>query len=450
LVALVSDGVRHDCAAPADNSVRQVLAAVGIPFDAHRHVVVSERGYELDLDAAIGTLPDGSLLTVIDTVRPAAGRTRMGTGHGPAPSESTTLWWLLGAIAVILTGSAALALLSGSVSVPQGSRVLLASALFVASLASAATWVVRARGSSARAVVLIAPITLACTAGLVATPQVASAPHLGVVLALASATIVTMALTIAAGSREMRAVVGTAAVILLILTGVWGLTLMLEWTATAAAAISMGLVAPGIAFIPATIMNVPEGYAINYKHFMSNRWTVRGVVPDDPGEITDAVVRPYIAESRARLTVGTAVLSVVAVLTTPSVAAITRGENLLTSIGAWVLLVSTTLALLLLPRRATSRSNRWVPRSAATAILLQLAILTAVNSEPVTRVILAGALLLGGLLTCVAMITIARGTRVLAWSRIADVVENIAVVLALPAGMIAAGTLEFVRTMVSG
>jgi hypothetical protein len=39
---------------------------------------------------------------------------------------------------------------------------------------------------------------------------------------------------------------------------------------------------------------------------------------------------------------------------------------------------------------------------------------------------------------------------VLAWSRIADVVENIAVVLALPAGMIAAGTLEFVRTMVSG
>jgi hypothetical protein len=60
----------------------------------------------------------------------------------------------------------------------------------------------------------------------------------------------------------------------------------------------------------------------------------------------------------------------------------------------------------------------------------------------------AGAVIIA-LAIAVALVPIARGVRSLGVSRIADILEFLATVLALPAGLLAANAIEIVRRLVS-
>jgi hypothetical protein len=64
---------------------------------------------------------------------------------------------------------------------------------------------------------------------------------------------------------------------------------------------------------------------------------------------------------------------------------------------------------------------------------------------PLFLTVLAGAALLLGVAIAAAIVPMGRGARSLVWSRVGDVFEWLAVVLALPAGLLAADTIGVLR-----
>jgi hypothetical protein len=216
-----------------------------------------------------------------------------------------------------------------------------------------------------------------------------------------------------------------------------------------AAALSAGAVPLGMRFLPSTLVNVADGHHIDYKHFMSSRWTVRGVIPDSPGRIAMTEVRDVVDASSARLVTGVVLLSVVAALFLPL--AFTRplapGPFVL---GGTIGLVCTlALALILVARHYTSPVLRWVPRAAAAIVVLVAVIGVSTMFAESAVLILAGVLLVIGIGAAAALVPIGRGARSLVWSRTADFFEWISVVLSFPAALLAADALSIVRGMMS-
>jgi hypothetical protein len=64
-------------------------------------------------------------------------------------------------------------------------------------------------------------------------------------------------------------------------------------------------------------------------------------------------------------------------------------------------------------------------------------------------VLVVASLASAGLLVVVAAVALGRGWQSVYWGRVGDLLEALAVGLALPAGLLAAGVVEFVRQMVS-
>jgi hypothetical protein len=249
--------------------------------------------------------------------------------------------------------------------------------------------------------------------------------------------------------RAVRGAIGAASVIFAVLSIVWGGTLLLQWSTTTAAAISLGLVAPGIRWIPTLLLSFEDGYAINYEHFMSSRWSVRGAVPGDPGQVTMEVVKPQVDESIAKLTTGVVMLSAMAAITTPFVAPGLTSSSLLVRIGTIGVLAATIGALFLSPRHSSSVTLRWAPRATAALMTVTGVFTFAVDSTDAARNVLAVVLMAAAMLAALLIVPVGRGASSLVWSRLGDTLEWLAVALALPMGLLAGDLVESVRTVMA-
>ena len=197
-----------------------------------------------------------------------------------------------------------------------------------------------------------------------------------------AAAVLSAVLTATAASAELRAAAGTVAIMLAVLAAVWGLTLLLHWEEPAAAAISLGAVPLALRALPSTLVNLPEGYFIDYKHFIGNRWTVRGAIPESPGAIRVETVRAVVDGSSARLVAGAAVLSIVAAVFAPIALLRPWGSDPFVVTGGIVLMVCVEVSLLLTPRHTTGLLLRWMPRAAAAVVLVVAAQLALTTLEP--------------------------------------------------------------------
>jgi hypothetical protein len=431
-----------------------MLATMGVAFDASRQALVLRSGREIDADSPVADLVDGSLLTVVDLTAPAGQSRAARSSSSASRTEHHAAWWLITTISALLAAAALGDLALETTLLGDSTRLPVAAALAVGATVAAALWSSRVSLAAGAGFALAASSTLAFAAGVVAVPHVPGAAHLAVTCGLLSAVVLMAVLAVTASlseaQRAVRGAISAALTIFLVLSAVWGGTLMMEWNTTTAAAISLGLVAPGIRWIPGLLLNLEDGYAINYEHFMSSRWSVRGAVPDDPGPVTMDVVKPHVVESLAKLTAGIVTLSALAVITAPLVAPGMHSPHLLVRIGSIGVLVATVIALFLGPRRYSSGTLRWVPRATATFVTLVMVVTFALDSSDTVRSALAAAMMVAAILAAVLIVPVGKGASSLVWSRLGDTFEALSVALALPMGLLAAGIVESMRMVMSG
>lgn len=453
-LALAWEGGVVDLAVPLGGTVGQALHGAGVALDVTRHAVLTRSGREVDPHSAVADLTDGTLLSVVDLT--IAANATPAARRRTTVAEHAAIWWLLATTAIIVATLALLRLAAGDTLLHGDARVAVASALGLGAAASAATWVVRrSRGSAERerqavAAPFAAIVALCAACAAAGTPALHGAVHMAITAGLVIMAVVFTLTGVAAGGRVNRAPATALAAVALVLTIVWGGTLMASWPTVSAAAISVGIVAPGMRLVPALLMDVHEGYAIHYEHFMSQRWTVRGAVPGDPGEVTMDVVQPHVDESVAKLTTGIVALSVTAALCAPAVLGATHDSSLVVRIGAIGALASAVIALVLNPRHRSSVALRWTPRLAASFIVLAAAIDLGGHAPATALVVAAGAMLAIGVMAGILAIPLAKGASSLVWSRLGDLMEWLAITLSLPMALVAADVLEAVRTMMAG
>jgi hypothetical protein len=450
LIALVRTGSRLDIAAPIGDTVGQALVAVGIRLEPNRHALVTRTGGEVGLDTRVLDLEDGTLLTIVDlTARPVDGHRRSRASAGSRHDHYSS-WWLIGTAGVLLAAGALVALATNTLVLSADHRAVVASLLGAGAVLSAAVWTRRTPGDHlGTAVAMVAPAALAFAAGAFAAPPLALAPQLGVTIGLLAAALLCGTATVTARGRELRGIAATSMGVLLILAAIWGVTLAFGWTAAASAAISLGIVAPGLRFLPTTLLDLPEGYSINYEHFMSSRWTVRGTVPDDPGVVTMDRIRPYVSESSARLAGGTVMLSLIPPLFVPFMLPGLSASSFLVRLGTIGALAATVIVLTLLPRHGSSGPLRWIPRASAGLMTLEVVCVAAAPAGPGGVLIAAGALLVFAIAAAGLVVPMGKGSRSLVWSRLADMIEGLGVTLALPLALLSADVLEGVREMMA-
>jgi len=92
--------------------------------------------------------------------------------------------------------------------------------------------------------------------------------------------------------------------------------------------------------------------------------------------------------------------------------------------------------------------GRWVPRAAAAVVLVELAAAAPADASWLVPVAVVALVLVAGM--TVLSIVLGRGWRSVVASRLADTLEGLAVVLALPAAAVAADVIETLRRMTSG
>ena len=450
LIALVGHDSHLDLAAPVEHTVGQALAAVGIHLDADRNALMTQAGGEVALGSRVLDLDDGTVLTIVDLtarVPDAPGRQ-----HRPvvARHDYFASWWLIGTAGILLAAGALVALATNALLLDTRQRVLVASFLGAGAFLSTAVWTRRVPGRElGSSLALIAPAALAFAAGSFAAPPLALAPQLAVTIGLLASALVCAIATVTGRGRELRGIAATSMGVLLILATIWGLTLAFGWSVASSAAISLGIVAPGLKFLPTTLLDLPEGYSINYAHFMSSRWTVRGAVPDDPGPVTMDRVRPSVSESSARLAAGTVMLSLLPPLVVPYMIGGVDAAGMLVRVGTVGALAATFTVLTLLPRHGSAGPLRWVTRASAALLALEVVVHEATTAGRTDLLGGAIAMLVLAALAAVLVVPMGKGSRSLTWSRLGDIVEALAIALALPLAMLSADVLEGVREMMS-
>ena len=448
-LVLVGAQSRLDIAAPAGQALATALAAVGVKVDSSRHALVDSSGRQIPWDAPAESVGDGALLTLVDTHANGGGRESSGGIEAAARADQAAPRWLVTVLSALLLVASLSELAAGSTVLNGPARIGVSALIALAAAATGSRWA-RRRAARRDPGALVAPLLLAFTAACLAMPGLFKGAHLAVTAGLLAAAVLAAFLAAATADRVMRAAALAAMTGLLTVAAVWGATLLLGWTVHAASALTMGLVAPGLRYLPSSLLRLPEGYSIEYRHFLGNRWSVRGAVPEDPGAVTMDVVRPFVDQSTARLAVGVAFLSGIAPLMTPWVSGGLRAESVFERSGTIALLATTVLALVLWPRRTSAPHLRWPPRIAAALTLVVVGVALVVTADALSRVAVAGGLLVVGLAAAAVLVPVSRHPAPLAWSRVGDVLATMSVVLAPPAAMLAAGTLDFVRAMVSG
>lgn len=447
-IAIISGDQRVDLAVPLDDTLGDVLRGVGYTIEPGRHVVLERTGAEAKLTVRGSDLVDGAMYSIIDL------RTQLAGNPGGRTADSLrdrgAIWWMLAMVAVVAVG---VQIVDGGTTGPDAAlqRLLASVALAMAALGSALVWAKRhPQDLNANAISMLSPIALAFAAGFVIIPlSLVEGLHLAVLSGLLLAGVLAALLTATIGGLRLRSSAGVATVILLGLGAVWGITLLAGMGMAAAAAISAGAVPLALRALPTTLLNIDDGYQIDYEQFMSNRWTVRGSIPESPGEITVGVVRTVVEDSSARLLAGTVLLSAVPVIMVPIALSAGWQSNPLILGGSIGLLATVVIALLLISRHTATPPLRWVPRAAAVLVLVEATVGAAAAFGSLVLTIAAAASLAIGLFAAALLVPIGRGARSLVWSRLADVLEAIAIALSLPAALLAADVLSIVRGMMA-
>ncbi|MFC8192037.1 hypothetical protein ACFUMH_10290 [Cellulomonas sp. NPDC057328] len=442
----VLDGDRRlDVALPATGTLGDALGAAGVVLDdPGLTLLVGDR--PTAPTTPVTDLEDGVLLTVVDPavrVQDArrAARARRVAGRG----ADTPAWWaLLAAAAVAL----ALDVVAPGL-LDERATLLVAALLGVAALGTAVL-ATRRRDDLPAPLRVATPVALTVAGAVTLVPDGwYGASVLDVLTAAATAGVLGVAGVALADAGPWRAAFGAVAAVAAGVGALWGLVLLLGWPVQAAAALTAGAVPVALRAVPAALLQIDEGYFMDYGRYLRNRWSVRGTVPADPGAIDGDDIRAHVVAASAARVTATITLALVGAAALPVAVPVHPSGGLVVG-GTVALVLCYLLGLLLLARTESVPALRWVVRaSTVVAAVVGLRALGA-TVGPGTETLVAGLLALVGVAAAVVAVPLGRGARSLALSRTGDVLQGMATVLAMPAALLAAGGLELVRTAVSG
>ncbi|QAY72135.1 hypothetical protein ET445_01085 [Agromyces protaetiae] len=345
-ITLLGDRGAVDLAIPVDELLADAVRRSGISVDPARDLIIDRGGYAVDLDVEGDVLEDGGVYAVVHAPSgPLAARRARAAAAASRRVAYGAGWWALAAIPLPVYA------LVGAIQPTWFVRGLIAAILGVSAVVVAVVWSIGSgRHGAAPAVAMVGPLAAAGAAGALAIPfSIDAAGHLQAVAGLLATSALALFLAVADRVPAQRAGWGTVATVLLGLVVIWGATLLLRMPVVAAAAISVGAVPLALRALPSTLVNVPDGYFIDYRHFMSNRWTVRGAVPSSPASIKSVDAERVVTASNARLLAGTVLLSLVVVVALPIAAGAITDPDPVVSWGGVALVACTAVALLLTP-----------------------------------------------------------------------------------------------------
>lgn len=425
-------GQVHDLALPAEDALGQALVALGL-MPRERERVVDPAGRPVDLATPAGGLREGGLYSV---VAPARGR----PGHEPGPTGvgPVVLPWVLAGLALTILG----------LSLAAGARSAVATLLGICSLLALIGWSQREEGAGYVWVPLLVgggSVFLVLTSPgaqvLAAAAAFAVAATGGAFLALVAAPPSTRAI-----GAPIAVISGTLAAALLAGS-------LLGWELPQAALILGAGACVTLRALPHLLIGVDDGHHIDYGRFMVVRWTVRGRVPEFKPAVDAAAVRQRVRVSEARLHAATSYLAGLAAVGMWAAAAHLGGVSRLERLTAGITIAALALGLVLLSRRSAARALKFPPRLAAALGLAGAALITPHTGAALGAGALllgAGALLLAAVVAAALAPALAGGARSIAWSRVGDLVEALAIAFVLPAAVVAAGTMDYLRGVLAG
>ncbi|NHC14813.1 ubiquitin family protein [Motilibacter deserti] len=434
LAALLGPDVRVRLGVPPGDDVR-VVSRSGTPFDtaapaAHQGV---EDGDVLLVLAA--RAPEGSRRGRRQAAAQSASMARAARqGGGGALSRA----WLLGVAAASLAGAGALA-----VDAAWAAPVVLLVAL-LSVVAPAGRW-----GDAAR--LLAPPVGAIATAALLLGPERAgegllAATGAGVVGAALAAVL--LALPAPAGTSSAREGLRVELVAGALLAAVAGGGLLASASGRAvAAAVCAGAVC-ALRLLPMLAVDVPDSALLDADRTALGVWAAttgrrrRGRTRLRAGDVADRV------RSGRRTLDAAVVAAVLAVLVALLVLLPGRGGGVV-GWGSVALAGCVCAALPLQARTLTGSTARVVLLAAgAVAFAACMASLLA-GFGPRERSGATAVLVAVGASTVLAAVALGRGWRSVRWARSAELLDGAAVALVLPAAVIAAGGIEWVRGLVS-
>jgi hypothetical protein len=211
-----------------------------------------------------------------------------------------------------------------------------------------------------------------------------------------------------------------------------------------AAALVVGLGPLMLRLAPRYALAVPDEQLVDLSQVSRTADSVRAPRPRALGRVSAKLVARTVAGAERRVATACVAACVATVVLVPVVLAAPAPG----SIGrpaAYGLVVLVVLAFTLVPRVTRDPVIRWVPRLAAGALLVELS-LGLPQGWQVPAAVLATLLVL---VVAGSGAALARGWRSVVASRLADSIENLAVVLSLPAAIAAGGLIEILRRAVS-
>ena len=427
-------GVPHDLIVAEDSSVAQVLAALGVrPSEVDR--VLGPSGERIELDTRAEALAEGGLYSLARAQSDTRSRRRR-TGGAAARGAADWALAALGLVTVMLAYSSDDTWLRYAAAVALGAQALLL----------ALAWALRAR-REVPILTMLVPFGIGGAAMPLAVPTDApGASSLAVATGAFAAAVLAAFIGVAGASLRARAAAWAAAAVLASLAGIALLSRPAGWDLAQLGLVLAAVSLVAIRALPSFSLVVEDGYHIDYSRFMVLRWTVRGRVPEYISSVESPEAKQIVEAAEARLESALALLSIIAAVGLPAFLVPLADGDLLERIAASLAMPLVALGLLLVSRRTAAPSLRRMPRIAVVVGLVLAAMLAPTVLGGEQSLGLAGfALLLCGLVTAGVVIPVAAGGRSLAWSRVGDIVEGIAVMLALPSSVLAAGTMDMLR-----
>lgn len=450
-IAVMSGSHRIDIALPLDETLGGAVRRLGVTFTTDYHVIMDGSGTQVDHNAIAADLEDGALFSIVN-LADTSNRERSRSAEPRTNPDSSVAWWGLATIGLV---ASVMVIASATASVNMETVAVRAVAAAVFGLGAVGSSVVRVlrtrvRGHEGEIAALVAPISLSFAAGALSiSPTMAGSGHLAVASGLLAAGVLAALLKMTSHDDGLVATVGTVAVLLLGFAVIWGATFLLSVPASAAAALSVGVVPIGLRFLPSTLVNVADGHHIDFRHFMTSRWTVRGVIPEEVRGVDTGAVKSVVASSTTRMAAGVVVVSIAAAVFYPFAPPVLGNRDVFVTVGSITLSATLVLSLILVGRHYATPALRWIPRAAAGVILLELAFAIGSGHGDLVSIVSAGGLLVAGFVAAITMVPISRGAASLSWSRLADGVEGTAVALSLPAALLAGDALTLLRGVMS-
>ena len=446
-VGLQVGGRTIDVAIPAGVPLYEVLREVGIDLDDAALAVVDSTGRPVDrYSTTSDDLVDGSVLHLVSSARVGRAASRAEQPGDPASTRpATSAWYLAGAgvAAAVLVATAGLDAATGVVSVSPRDRVVLAVALGVLALVLAG---VRVRVLDSAWSTVVAALAGAAGGAVAVDPAIGASGRLMVAAALVCSTVpVAVRWALARRNRDETAdFAGVLLVVLAVAAAVTSAALLLDLPPALPTAALFGGIPLALRALPAMCVDVPDEQLMDVSLVARTVSTVRVPVVEPLRSVNDRMVWRTVRSAERRRDFGTVVVSMSAPVLAPVVLA-QAGTGLTgwAALGGCVMVV---VAVVLAPRTTRGALLHWVPRVAALAVLIELAVLGGVVVGD-AGILVTIALVALGVGVAVLSLPIGKGWRSVAFSRMADGVESFATVLALPAALLGAGAVEAFRAL---